>query len=35
MNTDRYNVAEDEDYEPGSNPQILKNYLVYNCASFQ
>jgi cell filamentation protein len=27
MNSDRYDVAEDEDYEPNSNSQVLKNYL--------
>ena len=24
---DRYTVPEDEDYEPGSKNQVLKNYL--------
>lgn len=26
-NTDRYSVPNDEDFEPGSNDQVLKNYL--------
>lgn len=26
-NSDRYNVPTNEDYEPGSNNQVLKNYL--------
>ncbi|WP_035918528.1 hypothetical protein [Legionella fairfieldensis] len=27
MNNDRYDVIEDENFEPGSHQQVLRNYL--------